>query len=218
MFHIFCIFLLTFQFNVNVFCFLGLCLGCYFLSGLLNWRVTCSRPGEVSRSLYVSCCLFLDFWVSDKSCYYDSLYSYTKNYVVLVWSDTTELTKTPIDINVTIGTVINSHQGHMSDIIRPMFRTRRIHIYLSNTFISFERNEYYLCSRLFSKLPFWFSEQVVIFYIGNIPSKYYKVFGDRDMAGFREKTIMAVLLITAEAFVSFDWNYFLKDKIRQYIW
>lgn len=136
MFHIFCIFLLTFQFNVNVFCFLGLCLGCYFLSGLLNWRVTCSRPGEVSRSLYVSCCLFLDFWVSDKSCYYDSLYSYTKNYVVLVWSDTTELTKTPIDINVTIGTVINSHQGHMSDIIRPMFRTRRIHIYLSNTFIS----------------------------------------------------------------------------------
>lgn len=44
-------------------------------------------------------------------------------------------------------------------------------------------------------------EQVVIFYIGNIPSKYYKVFGDRDMAGFREKTIMAVLLITAEAFI-----------------
>lgn len=131
MFHIFCIFLLTFQFNVNVFCFLGLCLGCYFLSGLLNWRVTCSRPGEVSRSLYVSCCSFLDFWVSDKSCYYDSLYSYTKNYVVLVWSDTTELTKTPIDINVTIGTVINSHQGHMSDIIRPMFRTRRIHNYIS---------------------------------------------------------------------------------------
>lgn len=90
---------------------------------------------------------------------YDSLYSYTKNYVVLVWSDTTELTKTPIDINVTIGTVINSHQGHMSDIIRPMFRTRRIHIYLSNTFISFERNEYYLCSRLFSKLPFWFQNK-----------------------------------------------------------
>lgn len=44
-------------------------------------------------------------------------------------------------------------------------------------------------------------EQVVIFYIGNIPSKYYKVFGDRDMAGFREKTIMAVVLITAEAFI-----------------
>lgn len=44
-------------------------------------------------------------------------------------------------------------------------------------------------------------EQVVIFYIGNIPSKYYKVFGDRDMAGFREKTVMAVLLIAAEAFI-----------------
>ena len=46
-----------------------------------------------------------------------------------------------------------------------------------------------------------FSDQVVIFYIGNIPSKYYKVFGDRDMAGFQEETIMAALLITAEALV-----------------
>ncbi|XP_022333421.1 lysosomal cobalamin transporter ABCD4-like isoform X2 [Crassostrea virginica] len=44
-------------------------------------------------------------------------------------------------------------------------------------------------------------DQVVIFYIGNIPSKYYKVFGDRDMAGFQEETIMAALLITAEALI-----------------
>lgn len=56
----------------------------------------------------------------------------------------------------------------------------------------------------------------MIFYIGNIPSKYYKVFGDHDMAGFREKTIMAILLIAAEAFVSFDGIFFSKDKIRQY--
>lgn len=139
--------------------------------------------------------------------------------MVLVWSDTTELTKTPIDINVTIGTVINSHQGHMSDIIRPMFRTRRIHNYISIQHIHIFWKKWILSLfKIIFQIPFWFSEQVVIFYIGNIPSKYYKVFGDRDMAGFREKTIMAVLLITAEAFVSFDWNYFLKDKIRQYIW
>lgn len=53
----------------------------------------------------------------------------------------------------------------------------------------------------------------MIFYIGNISFKYYKVFGDRDMVGFREKIIMVVFFIIVEVFVSFDWNY-IKDKIR----
>ncbi|XP_056022502.1 lysosomal cobalamin transporter ABCD4-like isoform X2 [Ostrea edulis] len=69
-------------------------------------------------------------------------------------------------------------------------------------------------------------EQVVIFYIGNIPSKYYKVFGDRDMSGFREKTIMAVFLICGEAFIKastvylasvlyIKWRGCINDKIHK---
>lgn len=44
-------------------------------------------------------------------------------------------------------------------------------------------------------------EQVVIFNIGNIPSKYYKVFGTKDMDGFKDVTIMAAVLILAESFI-----------------
>lgn len=47
-----------------------------------------------------------------------------------------------------------------------------------------------------------FSEQVVIFSIGNIPSRYYKVFGTKDSSGFKETTILAAVLILSEAFVS----------------
>ncbi|XP_046577585.1 lysosomal cobalamin transporter ABCD4-like [Haliotis rubra] len=44
-------------------------------------------------------------------------------------------------------------------------------------------------------------EQVIIYNIGLIPSKYYVVLGDKDMDGFRSKTMTAVLLILAEAFM-----------------
>ncbi|XP_055957277.1 lysosomal cobalamin transporter ABCD4-like [Patella vulgata] len=44
-------------------------------------------------------------------------------------------------------------------------------------------------------------EQVIIYYIGLIPSKYYKVLGTKDEEGFKNQTIIAVLLILAEAFI-----------------
>ncbi|KAK3094074.1 hypothetical protein FSP39_023870, partial [Pinctada imbricata] len=54
----------------------------------------------------------------------------------------------------------------------------------------------------FIKLTFLsVSEQVVIFNIGNIPSQYYKVFGEKDAEGFRDKTIFALVLIVSEAFI-----------------
>ncbi|ESO94251.1 hypothetical protein LOTGIDRAFT_215742 [Lottia gigantea] len=44
-------------------------------------------------------------------------------------------------------------------------------------------------------------EQVIINYIGYIPSKYYKVLGDKDLSGFKYQTTIAVLIILAEAFI-----------------
>ncbi|XP_067681739.1 lysosomal cobalamin transporter ABCD4-like isoform X2 [Haliotis asinina] len=44
-------------------------------------------------------------------------------------------------------------------------------------------------------------EQVIIYNIGLIPSKYYVVLGDKDVDGFRSNTVTAVLLILAEAFM-----------------
>ncbi|KAL5008674.1 hypothetical protein ScPMuIL_014255 [Solemya velum] len=44
-------------------------------------------------------------------------------------------------------------------------------------------------------------EQIVIYFIGIVPSKYYKVLGEKDREGFDEETIMAVILIVSEAFI-----------------
>ncbi|XP_060585147.1 lysosomal cobalamin transporter ABCD4-like isoform X1 [Ruditapes philippinarum] len=44
-------------------------------------------------------------------------------------------------------------------------------------------------------------EQYVIYNIGMVPSKYYKVLGDKDQNGFWKQTAIAVSLIVAEAFI-----------------
>ncbi|XP_071079907.1 lysosomal cobalamin transporter ABCD4-like [Haliotis cracherodii] len=44
-------------------------------------------------------------------------------------------------------------------------------------------------------------EQVIIFNIGVLPSKYYEILGEKDVDRFRSNTIMAVLLILVEAFM-----------------
>ena len=54
----------------------------------------------------------------------------------------------------------------------------------------------------FRQVHFLFSEQYLIYNIGLIPSKYYKVLGSKDNAGFWKETVMAVILIVSEAFVS----------------
>ena len=45
-------------------------------------------------------------------------------------------------------------------------------------------------------------EQYVIFQVGMIPSKYYKVLGDKDLTEFRNLTLIASLIIISMAFVS----------------
>lgn len=44
-------------------------------------------------------------------------------------------------------------------------------------------------------------EQFIIYNIGMVPSKYYKVLGDKDREGFWEQTGIAIALIISEAFV-----------------
>lgn len=48
----------------------------------------------------------------------------------------------------------------------------------------------------------YFLEEVVVFNIGYIPSKYYKVFGTKDSNDFKEVTILAAILILSISFVS----------------
>ncbi|XP_053388621.1 lysosomal cobalamin transporter ABCD4-like [Mercenaria mercenaria] len=45
-------------------------------------------------------------------------------------------------------------------------------------------------------------EQYIIYNIGMVPSKYYKVLGNKDHDGFWKQTAIAVSLIVSEAFVS----------------
>ena len=47
-----------------------------------------------------------------------------------------------------------------------------------------------------------FSEQYLIYNIGLVPSKFYKVLGSKDSPGFWRETVLAVILIVSEAFVS----------------
>ena len=46
------------------------------------------------------------------------------------------------------------------------------------------------------------SEQYLIYNIGLVPSKFYKVLGSKDSPGFWRETVLAVILIVSEAFVS----------------
>ncbi|KAJ8309383.1 hypothetical protein KUTeg_014257 [Tegillarca granosa] len=50
-------------------------------------------------------------------------------------------------------------------------------------------------------------EQFVIYNIGQIPSKYYLVFGNGDSDGFKDLTVKALLLIIAEAFIKSSSKY-----------
>jgi hypothetical protein len=50
------------------------------------------------------------------------------------------------------------------------------------------------------------SEQVIIANVGLIPSKFYKVLGDKDVAGFKQEILMAAILIISIAFVSYLHN------------
>ncbi|XP_069118173.1 lysosomal cobalamin transporter ABCD4-like isoform X2 [Argopecten irradians] len=44
-------------------------------------------------------------------------------------------------------------------------------------------------------------EQVVVFNIGYVPSKYYKLFGDKDYKAFVHETILALMLIVAQSLI-----------------
>ncbi|XP_033735733.1 ATP-binding cassette sub-family D member 4-like isoform X2 [Pecten maximus] len=44
-------------------------------------------------------------------------------------------------------------------------------------------------------------EQVIVFNIGYVPSKYYKVFGNKDYSGFVHETLLALMLIVSESFI-----------------
>ncbi|ELT99191.1 hypothetical protein CAPTEDRAFT_108590, partial [Capitella teleta] len=44
-------------------------------------------------------------------------------------------------------------------------------------------------------------EQVVIYFVGLVPSKYYSVLGDKDKTAFRNHTLYALLLIVSIAFI-----------------
>ncbi|XP_061167666.1 lysosomal cobalamin transporter ABCD4-like isoform X2 [Saccostrea echinata] len=94
-------------------------------------------------------------------------------------------------------TGVQSRAKHKSHVFGLLFFKRFLKL-TGYMFPSWKSVQVLIC---FLLLILGLLEQVVIFYIGNIPSKYYKVFGDRDMRGFREKTIMAVILIIAEAFI-----------------
>ncbi|XP_052767295.1 lysosomal cobalamin transporter ABCD4-like [Mya arenaria] len=50
-------------------------------------------------------------------------------------------------------------------------------------------------------------EQVIIYNIGLVPSKYYKVLGEKDHAGFWTQTATAVAFIVAQAFVKSTTKY-----------
>ncbi|XP_078418227.1 lysosomal cobalamin transporter ABCD4 isoform X1 [Cetorhinus maximus] len=48
-------------------------------------------------------------------------------------------------------------------------------------------------------------EQLVVYQVGIVPSQYFKVLGEKDMAGFRKVTIIAICLIMANSLLkSFD--------------
>ncbi|XP_062572379.1 lysosomal cobalamin transporter ABCD4-like isoform X2 [Saccostrea cucullata] len=94
-------------------------------------------------------------------------------------------------------TGVQSRAKHKSHVFGVLFFKRFLKL-TGYMFPSWRSVQVLIC---FLLLILGLLEQVVIFYIGNIPSKYYKVFGDRDMRGFREKTIMAIILIIAEAFI-----------------
>ena len=51
-------------------------------------------------------------------------------------------------------------------------------------------------------LCYIFAEQFLIYNIGLVPSKFYKVLGSKDSPGFWRETGLAVVLIVSEAFVS----------------
>ncbi|XP_064600935.1 lysosomal cobalamin transporter ABCD4-like [Liolophura sinensis] len=50
-------------------------------------------------------------------------------------------------------------------------------------------------------------EQYVVFNIGLVPSKFYKVLGDKDRSGFISHSVTALLLILAEAFIKSTLTY-----------
>ncbi|XP_060068976.1 lysosomal cobalamin transporter ABCD4-like isoform X2 [Ylistrum balloti] len=69
-------------------------------------------------------------------------------------------------------------------------------------------------------------EQVIVFNIGYVPSKYYKVFGDKDYKGFVHETLQALMLIVSESLVKstitftesilyIQWRGVLTKKIHQ---
>jgi len=45
-------------------------------------------------------------------------------------------------------------------------------------------------------------EQFIVYQVGLLPSKYFVVLGNKNLAGFKELTITAVLIILSIAFVS----------------
>lgn len=47
-----------------------------------------------------------------------------------------------------------------------------------------------------------FSEQFVIYYVGLLPSEFYRVFGEKDWDGFKRHTVYSIILIVSIAFVS----------------
>ena len=64
-----------------------------------------------------------------------------------------------------------------------------------------------------------FAEQVVIYHIGLIASQYFKILGDKDRHGFTKHTVVSVILIVSEAFVS--WQLLFQIYFCQwfqYIW
>jgi len=45
-------------------------------------------------------------------------------------------------------------------------------------------------------------EQFIVYQVGLIPSKYFAVLGSKNLSGFKELTVVAVLIILSIAFVS----------------
>ena len=52
-----------------------------------------------------------------------------------------------------------------------------------------------------------FAEQFIIYQVGLVPSKYYKVLGDKNLNAFKKTTIYSLLLVCAIAFVSTFLSY-----------
>ena len=62
-----------------------------------------------------------------------------------------------------------------------------------------------ICTSVWNWICFIFfynSEQFIIYQVGLIPSKYYKVLGEKDLSGFKRETLIAMLLVISIAFVS----------------